>query len=99
MRWISRFLFIYKNHLFVILHDGAVYESHDFAAIGSDEDYANGILTETIGEDPRTRLIKDIRSAITGDSHINYPIVLTDTEKKDYEILFQKDLVNFKERN
>lgn len=93
----SRFLLVYKDHLFVILHDGAVYESDDFAAIGSGEDYANGILTETVGQEPRTRLIKAIRSAITGDSHINYPIVLTDTEKSDYEILFQKDLVNFKE--
>ena len=93
----SRFLLVYKDHLFVILDDGAVYESDDFAAIGSGEDFAIGVLTETVGQEPKTRLIKAIRSAITGDRHINYPIVLTDTGKSDYEILFQKDLVNFKE--
>ena len=63
----SSFLFAYKDKLWVINADRAVIEVEDYVAIGSGSDQAIGSLLSTEGENPKTRIIKAIKSSATSD--------------------------------
>ena len=93
----SRFLFAYKDKLFVIGTDTSVIEVDDCVAIGSGESEAIGsLLTSQDTDDARLRVIKAIRSSAAHDIYVDYPIILSDTENTKFEVLKEDDLREMK---
>lgn len=87
----SRFLFTFRDQLYVINTDGCVLEIDDYVAMGSGEDQAIGSLLSTEGEDPRMRIIKAIKATAASDIYVDYPIILTDTETTEFEVINETD--------
>ena len=87
----SSFLFSYKDQLYLIGRDRSVIEVDDYVAIGSGEDQAIGSLLSTEGEDPKTRIIKAIKASAASDIYVDYPIILTDTENTEFEVITETD--------
>ena len=87
----SRFLFIYKNQLFSINGDGCVLEIDDYVAIGSGEDQAIGSLLSTENDEPKARIVKAIKASAASDIYVDYPIVLTDSETTEFEVINETD--------
>ncbi len=86
----SSFLFAYKDQLFVINPDKSVIEVEDYVAIGSGADQAVGSLLSTEGLSPKERIVKAIKSSAATDIYVDYPIILTDTENGEFEIVTEK---------
>lgn len=87
----SSFLFAYKDQLYMINTDRAVIEVEDYVAIGSGADQAIGSLLSTEGQNPRERIVKAIKSSAASDIYVDYPIILSDTEDGDFEIVTEKN--------
>lgn len=87
----SKYLFVFRDQLYVINNDGCVLEVDDYIAIGSGEDQAIGSLLSTEGEKPEVRIIKAIKSSAASDIYVDYPIILTDSEKTEFEIISESD--------
>ena len=87
----SSFLFAYKDQLYMINTDRAVIEVEDYVAIGSGADQAIGSLLSTEGQNPRERIVKAIKSSAASDIYVDYPIILTDTEDGEFEIVTEKN--------
>lgn len=87
----SKYLFAFRDQLYVINNDGCVLEVDDYIAIGSGEDQAIGSLLSTEGEKPEVRIIKAIKSSAASDIYVDYPIILTDSEKTEFEIISESD--------
>lgn len=83
----SCFLFAFKDKLFLINYDLAVIEVDDYTAIGSGSDQAIGSLLSTEGQDPKTRIIKAIKASAATDIYVDYPIIITDTDSTEFEII------------
>lgn len=88
----SSFLFAYKDKLFNINSDCSVIEVDDYVAIGSGSQEAIGSLLSTEGLSPKERIIKAIKSSATNDIYVDYPIILTDTETGEFEIISEKEI-------
>lgn len=88
----SRFLFAHKDRLFTIEY-GSVIEHDDFVAIGSGESEAVGSLlsTEDI-KDQKERIIKAIKATAAHDIYVDYPIIMTDTDKCKFDVLTEVDI-------
>ena len=71
--------------------DGCVLEVDDYVAIGSGEDQAIGSLLSTEKEDPRKRIIKAIKASAASDIYVDYPIIVTDSESTEFEVITEKD--------
>ena len=87
----SSFLFAFKNQLYLISRDRSVIEIDDYVAIGSGEDQAIGSLLSTEGEKPKQRIVKAIKASATSDIYVDYPIIIVDTEKTEFEIITEKN--------
>lgn len=87
----SNFLFAYKNQLFNLAPDGCIIEIEDCVAIGSGSSQAIGSLLTSEGQDPRTRIIKAIKASAASDIYVDYPIIITDTENTEFEIITELD--------
>lgn len=87
----SSFLFAFQDQLYVIGRDRSVIEVDDYVAIGSGEDQCIGSLLSTEGEKPRDRIVKAIKASAAADIYVDYPIILTDTENTEFEIITEKD--------
>lgn len=83
----SSYLFIYKNRLFNIGEDFSVIEVEDYVAIGSGCNQAVGSLLSTEGEKPRDRIIKAIKASAASDIYVDYPIIITDSNKCEFEVI------------
>ena len=83
----SSFLFAYRDKLFLINSDLAVIEVNDYVAIGSGADQAIGSLLSTEGQSPKRRIVKAIKASAACDIYVDYPIILTDTDKTEFEIV------------
>ena len=83
----SAYLFAYRDKLFLIDRDLCVLEIDDYVAIGSGSSEAIGSLLSTEGEDPRTRIIKAIKASVANDIYVDYPIIITDTNTTEFEII------------
>jgi ATP-dependent protease HslVU (ClpYQ) peptidase subunit len=83
----SSFIFAYRDKLFVIGADCSVIEVDDYCAIGSGSLEAIGSLISTEGEDIKSRIVKAIRASAASDIYVDYPIILTDTAKTEFEII------------
>lgn len=86
----SSFLFAYKDQLWFINQDKSVIEVEDYVAMGSGADQAIGSLLSTEGQGPKERIVKAIKSSATADIYVDYPIILTDTEEGEFEIITEK---------
>lgn len=86
----SEFIFAFKDQLYVIGRDRSVIEVNDYVAIGSGEDQAVGSLLSTEGQDPKERIVKAIKASAVCDIYVDYPIILTDTETTEFEIVTEK---------
>ena len=86
----SSFLFAYKDQLWFINQDKSVIEVEDYVAMGSGVDQAIGSLLSTEGQGPKERIVKAIKSSATADIYVDYPIILTDTEEGEFEIITEK---------
>lgn len=86
----SSFLFAYKDKLWVIGQDKSVIEVEDYVAIGSGSEQAIGSLLSTEGHNPKERIVKAIKSSAACDIYVDYPIILTDTEDGEFEIITEK---------
>ena len=82
----SSFLFAYEDKLYDITASTYVFEIDDYVAKGSGRDSAMGSLSSTVGEEPEIRLIKAVMAAKNVDLAVGYPIIVTDTEKCEYEV-------------
>ena len=71
--------------------DRAVIEIEDYVAIGSGADQAIGSLLSTEGQNPKERIVKAIKSSAASDIYVDYPIILSDTEDGDFEIVTEKN--------
>ena len=91
----SAFLFAYKDKLFLIDRDLCVLEINDYVAIGSGSPEAIGSLLSTEGEDPKTRIIKAIKASAANDIYVDYPIILSDTETTEFDIITEESEANF----
>lgn len=87
----SRFLFAYKDMLFLINTDGCVLEIDDCCAIGSGECEAVGSLLSTEGEAPEARIVKAIKASAASDIYVDYPIILTDTKTTKFEVITENN--------
>ena len=87
----SSFLFAYCDQLYVIGQDKSVIEVEDYVAIGSGSDQAIGSLLSTEGQNPKERIVKAIKSSAACDIYVDYPIILTDTEEGEFEIVTEKN--------
>lgn len=87
----SEFIFAYQDQLFLIGFDKSVIEINDYVAMGSGEDQAIGSLLSTEGENPRERIVKAIKASAAADIYVDYPIILTDTEDGEFEIITEKN--------
>ena len=87
----SRFLFAYKDMLFLINSDGCVLEIDDCAAIGSGECEAIGSLLSTDGEEPESRIVKAIKASAASDIYVDYPIILTNTETTEFDVITENN--------
>jgi len=87
----SDFLFAYKDKLFLISSDGSVIEINDYVAIGSGASEAIGSLLSTEGQTPEKRIVKAIKSSAANDIYVDYPIIITDTENTEFEIVTEKN--------
>jgi len=81
------FVFIYKNQIYKVANNGCVIEIDDYCAIGSGSDYAIGYLNECDKTDIKEALIKSIKSSCKNDLHVNYPIIVMNSENDDIEII------------
>ena len=70
--------------------DKSVIEVDDYVSIGSGADQAIGSLLSTEGETPKERIVKAIKSSAASDIYVDYPIILTDTESCEFEIVTEK---------
>ena len=87
----SGFLFAYRDSLFSIEADASVIEIDDYVAMGSGENEAIGSLLSTEGQDPKTRIVKAIRASAASDIYVDYPIIITDTESTEFEIITEEN--------
>ena len=85
----SSFLFAYQDQLFSINSDSSVIEINDYVAIGSGAQEAIGSLVSSEGEPARERIIKAIKASAANDIYVDYPIILTDTESTEFEVIFE----------
>ena len=84
----SRFLFAFKDRLFLIGNSGAVIEIDDCVAIGSAECEAIGSLLTTNSDDNcQNRIIKAIKASAIHDIYVDYPIVLSNTLDTNFEVI------------
>ena len=90
----SRFLFCHKDKMFTISY-GAIIEHDNYLAIGSGESSAIGSLVSTEGlYSPEERIIMAIKASAVNDIHVDYPIIITDTETMKFKVVFEKDRLN-----
>ena len=87
----SSFIFAFEDQLFMIGRDKSVIEIDDYVAMGSGEDQAIGSLLSTEGESPKERIVKAIKASAAADIYVDYPIILTDTENGEFEIITEKN--------
>lgn len=87
----SRFIFAYKDQLYVINTDGCVLEIDDCIAIGSGENEAIGSCLSTCGQSPEVRIVKAIKASAASDIYVDYPILITDTVSTRFDIITEKD--------
>ena len=87
----SSFIFAFEDQLFMIGRDKSVIEIDDYVAMGSGEDQAIGSLLSTEGEKPKERIVKAIKASAAADIYVDYPIILTDTEDGEFEIITEKN--------
>ena len=87
----SAFLFAFKDQLYVIGRDRSVIEVDDYVAIGSGEDQAIGSLLSTEGHSPKERIVKAIKASAASDIYVDYPIILSNTEDTEFEIITEKN--------
>ena len=91
----SSYVFAYKDKLYYINADCSVIEIDDYIAIGSGADQAIGSLLSTEKEDPRSRIVKAIKSSAACDIYVDYPIILSDTENEDFDVVTERNEANF----
>lgn len=87
----SAFIFAFEDQLYMIGRDLSVIEIDDYVAMGSGEDQAIGSLLSTEGSEPRERIVKAIKASAAADIYVDYPIILTDTETGEFEIITEKN--------
>ena len=87
----SSFLFAYKDKLYSISADCCVLEIDDYVAIGSGAPEAIGSLLCSEGEDPKQRIIKAIKASAASDIYVDYPIIITDTDKREFDVITEND--------
>ena len=89
----AEFLFAYHDRLYSIDRYGCVIEIDDFCAIGSGSSEALGSLISTDGEeDTIERIKKAIKASAAHDIHVNYPIVISNTEDTNFDVYYEKDI-------
>lgn len=89
----SKYLFAFKDKLFVIGFDGSVIEVDDYIAIGSGESESIGsLLTTNSDEDPETRIIKAIKASAAHDIYVDYPIVLSNTKDLEFKVILENTI-------
>lgn len=89
----SKYLFAFKDKLFVIGFDGSVIEVDDYIAIGSGESESIGsLLTTNNDEDPETRIIKAIKASAAHDIYVDYPIVLSNTKDLEFKVILENTI-------
>ena len=95
----SSFLFAYKDKLFYISGNATVIEIDDYVAIGSGECEAIGSRLSTEGEKCEDRIKKAIKASAASDIYVDYPIVIADSEKTEFKVFYEKDLVPVKSKS
>ena len=89
----SKYLFAFKDKLFIIGFDGSVIEVDDYIAIGSGESESIGsLLTTNSDEDPETRIIKAIKASAAHDIYVDYPIVLSNTKDLEFKVILENTI-------
>lgn len=89
----SKYLFAFKDKLFVIGFDGSVIEVDDYIAIGSGESESIGsLLTTNSDEDPEARIIKAIKASAAHDIYVDYPIVLSNTKDLEFKVILENTI-------
>ena len=91
----SSFIFAFRDKLYFINRDLSVLEIDDYVAIGSGEDQAIGSLLSTEGEKPIERIVKAIKASAAADIYVDYPIIISDTEATEFEVITEKDEVKY----
>lgn len=87
----SSFLFAFEDQLYEINTDGSVIEIEDYVAIGSGKNEAIGSLLSTEGHSPEERIIKAIKASATHDLYVDYPIIMANTDDREFEIITEKN--------
>lgn len=87
----SSYLFAFEDQLYMIHNDGSVIEIDDCVAIGSGKNEAIGSLLSTENEEPRTRIIRAIKSSASSDIYVDYPIILINTNSQEFEIITERN--------
>ncbi len=89
----SKYLFAFKDKLFIIGYDASVIEVDDYVAMGSGESESIGsLLTTNNDEDPETRIIKAIKASAAHDIYVDYPIVLSNTKDLEFKVILENTI-------
>lgn len=84
----SELLFAYKDKLYYLSGDGAVFEIDDYIAIGSGKNEALASLyVNKENENLKERIIDAITASSKLDLYVKYPLVLMDTKDTTYEVI------------
>lgn len=89
----SKYLFAFKDKLFIIGYDASVIEIDDYVAMGSGESESIGsLLTTNSDEDPETRIIKAIKASAAHDIYVDYPIILSNTKDLEFKVILENTI-------
>lgn len=89
----SKYLFAFKDKLFIIGYDASVIEIDDYVAMGSGESESIGsLLTTNSDEVPETRIIKAIKASAAHDIYVDYPIVLSNTKDLEFKVILENTI-------
>lgn len=95
----SMFMLAYKQDCYVIDCDGAVLELNDMFAIGSGGNVAESAYTILRDTEltPKEKAVRAVISSCERDLFVDYPIIITNTLSKDFEVFDGSDFYKISE--
>lgn len=87
----SRYIFAIDDKMYTI-EKGAVYEHEGYVVIGSGTCESVGCLYSITNKlTPEERIVKAIKASCSNDLYIDYPIILTNTKTREYDVITKEN--------
>ena len=87
----SRYLFAINDEMYTI-EKGAVYAHEGYVVLGSGSSESMGSLASMDDKiSPKERIIKAIKATSLNDLYVDYPIIITDTISRKYDVVTKEN--------